>query len=217
MSNNNPLGTQKDLASLAASRFPPLEWWYRISAPSPVSVTAPLEKRERVRRGRLMSIGLLVLYFSLIQGFVSDIATRNLHHVVVLGVAATIDIIATILNRKGYLEIAVILVTLITEIGFIVGTVTFQGGVIGPTALQSFDTLVRVEIIAGFVLPPSSVYILATLNSVIESLFLLYLPHDPAFNSYYPGHVFLLIIPAVVLNFMVAVLVYVFAKSSSDA
>jgi hypothetical protein len=217
MSNNIPVGTQKDRTSLSASRFPPLEWWYSVSAPSPVSITAPLEQRERIRRGRLMSIGLIVLYFSLVQGFVSGITTHNAHLLVVLGVATTIDIIATILNRRGYIEIAVILVSVVTEAGFIAGTFSFQNGLIGPTTLQSFDTLVRIEIIAGFVLPASSVFVLATLNSIIEGFFLFYLPHDPSFNSYYPNHVFLLIIPVVVLNFMVAVLVYVFARSSSDA
>src|SRR3954468_9780941 len=37
----------------------PLEWWYRITAPTPPPPTASLAERELARRGRLTSLVLL--------------------------------------------------------------------------------------------------------------------------------------------------------------
>ncbi|MBV9708185.1 MAG: hypothetical protein JO125_12340, partial [Chloroflexi bacterium] len=49
-----------------------VEWWYRLTAPTQPSATAPLRQREAARRGRLASTTLI--FMSLITAMALPIA-----------------------------------------------------------------------------------------------------------------------------------------------
>src|SRR5690349_13822432 len=95
-----------------------LAWWWRLTAPSEPGAGAPFAARELARRGRLLSVLLLVLLAAVLGSlyqykFVDDDHPAMVYALLAgLGVAAA----AGILNRTGRVTAAGVLVVLLAEL-----------------------------------------------------------------------------------------------------
>lgn len=130
----------------------PLDWWYHMTAPADVPETAPLAKRESVRRGRLISA---VMFFAAIMftlGFLIGLFGPNHFIAVAVLFPSLMIVIAALFNRCGKTGVAGIILPIglnLTLIAVILSTP------LTPSSIQIYDLLVFVEIFAISLLPPN--------------------------------------------------------------
>ena len=128
------------------SRPSPLEWWYRMTAPPEPPPNATLKQREAHRRGRLISIMLLMqIVIDLIVVFTVGLFVT---HLVILtaGVPILFLLFGGWLNQRGRVLASGIIVVAALDAGLFGVTLNYNGGLLSSFALPFFDLLVDVEI-----------------------------------------------------------------------
>src|SRR5947209_5818814 len=96
-----PQSSMAALVEPELTRPSKMDWWYRLAAPSEPALSASLKQREAYRRGKLISIALLLLIGIItvvlftVGVFVNHGLIPNL--VAMLGVLTT----AVLMNRRG--------------------------------------------------------------------------------------------------------------------
>jgi hypothetical protein len=194
----------------------PIAWWYRLSAPPDVPVSASLTAREYVRRGRLAALILLGLVavvllalpeLQLAPGLRPGIA------VVVLGCLAAIP-----LNRAGYGRTAGVVLVVTVDLA-LVGTLLTAGSGLDPLDLPAFYLLVTSELIAVSLLPPVSVFLLAFAHSLFIALDVQLQVHTAMWDQMIttPGVLYSLIAGPIALQLIVAVVSFLWVRSAQTA
>src|SRR5262249_12431650 len=140
-----------------------LDWWHQLSAPPEAPLGASFEVRERLRRGRLAStlmLGLVVISLFALPVGLSDPPT-----LVALILFQGAFIVAAVLNRRGYVNTAGIVIVVISDIGIGQTFLGAPGGRLDLSYVPLYDLLVLSELFAVTVLPPISVFPVAVANS----------------------------------------------------
>lgn len=141
---------------------PKTNWWLRMTSAGWDSPQETIEQREKARRSRLTSwilLGTLVTLVVFIPATFTDKASVFTVLFALVGV-----LIAIVLNRKGLVTIAgIILVALscLAIIGVVIGS---ADGKIHLVYLPAFDILVLPVILGASILPRSATFIIAAIN-----------------------------------------------------
>lgn len=144
----------------------PLAWWYRISAPPPIPLTASLKEREAYRRGRLASLVLLALLL-LIGGiaFPAELPVGGLTSAVLLGFITCLVILAIWLNSRGHVIAAGIIAVIAPTLSLdIIITLLQPHGLLSIGSANLYDAVVQIELIAVSLLPARAVFFSAGYN-----------------------------------------------------
>ena len=138
--------------------------WYRIAAPPEPSSTAPFSQREAYRRGKLISLALLlqltivILLLPTVGLFVNHALIPNLAIMVVL------LCIAVLFNRKGRVIPAGILAVVGLDLSLMLNVATYPA--LSSFLLPMLDLLVLPELFAVSLLPPIAVFVDALMHIV---------------------------------------------------
>jgi hypothetical protein len=166
-------GSQPNLpspgAGMAGPRGP-LGWWLQLTAQLDVPQSAGFAVRDRARRGRLVSVFLLVFLVVELGGFYQYRVVDDDHPlmVTVLGVALGVLLVAGVLNRLGQVGLAGLLLVGVADLLPLAGVhATAIGGRLDVLHLAAFYLLVGSEIVAASVLAPWSVFPVALANGVL--------------------------------------------------
>jgi hypothetical protein len=207
-------------SSDARRRQPRPSWWLRLASSSPYRPQYTLADRERARRSDL--IAWLTLGMFGVVVIVSPIAIDDIQALTVyLGfVLALIVIIA--LNRAGQIVLAGgLLVSCITGAVFAYMLSSPLGLTMGQ--LPNYDALAVGVVVAASVLPRSSGFVVATLNSVAIVADYLLRPHnanlsaDAALYSSVTQQTVSLVVRPIALQFIFAVIAYLWVRGTDRA
>ena len=194
-----------------------LGWWYRIAAPRPPDDTANLQQREVYRRGRLISIALLMLLvvMVIVMLTVGVFVNRALGY----NIAATLValLIAVFMNRRGQVIIAGILVVFGLDLSLMLNWLSYP--TISIFLLPLLDLLVLPELFAVSLLPPIAVFIDAFIHIIFIVATLTFLfPQDAAMHAIlHTSSLQDALARPIVIQVAVAVITYLWVTSATHA
>ncbi len=173
-------------------------WWYRFTAPPVPPPNASLEVREIARQGRLTSIVIFILIFLNFGSVPSAVAGLNPALLIVLIVSFITIGAAIVLNRRGSVFWAGLILVLVHAIGIMINLFTTPSG-LSFQVISSFAILILPTLLAAALLPASSVFIFAILSTLFCFLAIKFMPYSTGFNAA-PSLVFVqgVVLPAVV-------------------
>ncbi len=160
--------------------------WYTYTAPAYPGSQTSFQQQEAFRRGRLASLSLLVLIFVVVLFMAAIGITANINHPVFVISAIGVFLLvfsAGMLNRRGYLTGATLIMILVLDGGIATTVITVKGG-LGLVNLPIFDLMIASELIAVSLLAPISVFIVCLLNCCFIILDVLLEHHAPDLNHY---------------------------------
>jgi len=202
-----------------------LSWWYALTAPEEPSPTTPFALRERARRGRLASAVLLGFVAAelllLLIGFVdpsySGLIEGRPIAIAILVVLA--DAAAVVLNRRGWVDAAGLVMVLLAELPIIALVLYVPGGRLDLINIPVFYLLVASELVAVSTLPAAAVFLIATLNSAVIVGVIFGMPHTIAFNGLLKesDDTLTLLAQPIGLQFIVASVAYLWVRSTMQA
>ncbi|GCE17324.1 hypothetical protein [Dictyobacter kobayashii] len=152
-------------------------WWYGISTPPEPGGAAPYEEREVIRRSRLASIIILIVFIGNFPSLPAAIIGPNKILLPILGIQLIATIVAFFLNKRGHVNWAGALVVFFLAIGMMANVATNPGG-ITVQVVPLFAILVIPEILAAAMLPAYWVFIMALINIVFSFYAITYM-HAP--------------------------------------
>lgn len=218
-SNNNvskTVGTSTYLSERPPQGLRSLQWWYRIASPPIPEETAHFTRREEFRRGRLGSVILLIMIALTIAVLPVGIIGANSKLFPILLFQLLCIGIAIPFNRRGQVNLAGAIVVSNLGLGIMANIVTTPGG-LSFANLPILSLLVMPELLAVSLLPVSSVFIVAALNSLFSVLAVLFLPHAAdvaaAPQIAYSNGIFL----PINLQIIVAIVSFLWVRSTTQA
>lgn len=134
-----------------------LGWWYRLAAPAEPAISATLKQREAYRRGKLISIALLLLIVVMILVLLTVGIFVNHALIPNLAVMLVVFAIAVFMNRRGNVVVAGILVVLGLDLSIMLDFLSYPQ--LTVFLLPLLDLLVLPELFAVSLLPPRAVFV----------------------------------------------------------
>src|SRR5262249_40783109 len=191
-------------------------WCYRLSAPPEVPASARFALRERVRRGRLASLILLALLVVVALSLPDVVLVPTLTPSIAF--VAVCCLVAIPLNRSGRVTAAAILLLTAVD-GALAGALLTSPEGLDPLFLPVYYLLVTSELIAVSLLPPRAVFWVAAVHSLAILLDVRYQAHTMMWEQMIttPGILYSLVIGPIALQFVVAVVSYLWVQSSQSA
>jgi hypothetical protein len=192
-----------------------LEWWYSLVAPVEPQNSTPHD-RERVRAGRLSSIILLIMFcFGLIQ-LPNALVSTNHFFLFILLISMTINVGIFVLNRRGKVIVAGIIMIVVVETAFITIVLTTPTG-LSSRSLTIFYLIVLTELMAVSLLPPKSVFLMALCNGLFTWAAISFLPHTADFKLLTPSAYYSALASPLALQVIVAIVTYLWAQGAKQA
>ncbi len=174
------------------------DWWYRFTAPPVPPPNASLEVREIARQGRLTSIVIFILIFLNFGSVPSAIAGLNSALTIVLVVSFIVIGISIVLNHRGLVFWAGLILVLVHAIGIMMNLFTTPSG-LSFQVISSFAILILPTLLAAALLPAGAAFVFAILNTLFCFFAITFMPHAKDFN--YPASLVFVqgvVLPAVV-------------------
>ena len=215
--NSNVTASTVEMVERDLKQADRMQWWYRLAAPPLPASTELFTKREAYRRGKLISIALLMqltivlVLLPTLGVFVNHALIPNLSiMVVLLG-------IAIFCNRKGWVIPAGILAVAGLDLSLMLDLLSYP--VLSSFLLPMLDLLVLPELFAVSLLPPRAVFFDAGLHIcfIIAALTFL-LPQNAEIKALL--HTSALqdaLARPIVLQVLVAVITYLWVRSATQA
>lgn len=202
-----------------------LSWWYALTAPDEPPPAAPFALRERIRRGKLASAVLLGFIIAelllLLIGFVDPSYSGLIEgRPIAIGILVVIaDAAAVVLNRRGWVDAAGLVMVLLAELPIIALVLYVPGGRLDLINVPVFYLLVASELVAVSTLPPAAVFLIATLNSAAIVGVVFGMPHTDAFSGLLKesDDTLTLLAQPIGLQFIVASVAYLWVRSTMQA
>jgi hypothetical protein len=156
-----------------------LAWWYRLAAPPEPPAISSLSQRERARRGRQASIVVVIYMLFLLVLLLRIITSQNPGLMITQLVGLGGCVLALFLNRKGFIEIAGILIVVLV---YAIQTLTILNAPGGLTVsgLPMLDFSVLPDVFALAFFSANSLFLIAVINIIQAWVILMYGPHDTA-------------------------------------
>lgn len=191
-----------------------LAWWYHLAAPPEPPAISSLSRRERARRGRQASIVMVIYMLFLLVLLLRVINNLEASITQLVGLGGCI--LALFLNRRGFIEIAGILVVVLV---YAIQTLTILNAPGGLTVsgLPMLDFSVLPDVFALAFFSANSLFLVAGINIIQVWGILVYGPHDAALAQLLriaPGQTFSHIYD---LQLITVAVLYVFGRSVEHA
>ena len=161
----------------------PFGWWFRLSVPPEPPASADFATRDRARRGRLagsLLFGLLAITILTVFIGLGDPATLIS---ALVGVGAVV--IAMILNRSGFVNIAGLIMVAIPALVIVLSIVGAPNGQLDPLYFPLFDLLAISQVIAASLLAPVGVLFVTLAIMGFTAGDILLQPHVASMNTLY--------------------------------
>jgi len=196
----------------------PIQWWFSLtSVPDPAADASFLE-RERVRRARLVSIIsflMLALFILLIPFDLLALKLGSYSTIIGTTLIVPVAIAVILLNRSRKVIAAGIVIVVFFELALtmtIISATPF--GFVDTSVYQIF---VVVELFAVTILPPESVFIVATCNIAIIIGTLLSVPTTPDLGFFRQHQFARVVTNPVVVQVLVAGISYLWVRGTFRA
>jgi len=191
-------------------------WWYRLASPPFPEASLPFRERQHFLRGRTGSQILPALYLFLLASLLSSFFGINSSVTTITAVSFCALIIATILNRLGYVNLAGFLVV-VTFIADPLATIVTTPGGLNMTVLPLYGLLILPLVCAVSFLPPWWVFIVAFGNSLFTLFSLIYLPQTAELNALLSINFAGVVTPIILSQLIVSVVAFLWVRSTVQA
>jgi len=158
---------------------------------------------------------LIMFCFGLVQVPNALVSMNHLFLIIVL-IAMTINVGVFVLNRRGWVITAGIIMVAVVEAAFILVVVTSPLG-LSSRSLTTFYLIVVTELMAVSLLPARSVFIVALCNAFFTWAAISLLPHTADFKLVTPSAYYNALASPLVLQVIVAVVTYLWAQGAKQA
>jgi hypothetical protein len=192
-----------------------LEWWYRHFAPSGSTAAASLAQREKVRRGRTASIVMLIFMLFLLAILLLAVLEQDYPQAIAAGLGIPGSMLALLLNRKGWVKVAGLLVLVIVYVGEIISLVVGGGLTATNTFLLDFTVVPDVVVLAFF--SANSLFPIVWLNVVLIWGLVMFGPHDATIAALLYREPLQIFAHAYILQLIIASTLYLWARSTELA
>ena len=193
-----------------------LDPWYRFTAPPQPSQQADFSERETARRGRLLSLWVLLVTIIVLFAVPEALVTHNLPMLSSLVSALVFNAITLWLNQRKQVIAAGLLTVIPMTIGFALGLFLTPGGLTLDT-VRIFDLLVASELLVVSVFPPASVFLAAICNSILIWTIVSFAPHSQELEHALMINRYGIIVLPILLQFAVAFPTYLLVRSAYRA
>ena len=187
-----------------------LRGWYTLTLPK-IEQTTPAG-REKMRYARLLSGFLLFILALAVLALPLRLVAQDVNGNIIGLFVDGLYLLALLCNKKGWIVPAGILFVLgifLTEITPLLAQTTG----FDTQNLPLFDYLVIAILIAGAVLPPASMFLVAAINSTVIILVILFAPRMASFTQVLQAStVYAVLIPPIFLQIVVAGVMYVIIR-----
>jgi hypothetical protein len=189
-----------------------LPWWYRLTSP-PEAADPTLKQRDAARRSKILSVLALFLAFTLL--LVASIALTDPNKQIITTVYLLYPTIAIclILNRRGHVNLASLLLitSLVGGMYLTLVTIAFHGG-ISPNDKDILYLPFFGELVAAALLPVSAIFLVAAINISFSLWVLLFAPHTPAFTLLLATSSSSILFRVIEIHFFVALVLWIMAS-----
>jgi hypothetical protein len=189
--------------------YPWICWWYALVAPpAPAQLeNLPLQEREFLRRGKLISIALLIelvqLLITLGPASQDGLSTTFAPTLVNMGIL----IIAAILNRSRKLLLAGLLVTVDLEIGMSIAMAFPSGGHLGVAGIPFLFLLVQPLMVSVLLFPSWAILVIGVINVLVTGGVWLFVPKAAELQVYMHTPAIVPVIAAPIITLIICALV----------
>lgn len=190
--------------------------WYRIASPTEPSPMATLTEHETFRRGRLGSIIMLIMLILCILSLPAGFFGTNPKLVPILLVLFVLTVVAIFFNRRGYVNVAGVIVVVAFESG-IIGNISTTPGGLNTITLPLLCLLVMPEVLAVSLLPAWNVFVVALANSLICWILITFLPYAPDSAAAISAAYWYAILLPVNLQIIVAGVTFLYVRGATQA
>jgi large-conductance mechanosensitive channel len=190
--------------------------WYHLTAIPEKPYQTSFVKREAERKSRLLSTA--VFFLMLVVGLIIPATLFIANHAVLwlCVIMLAICAVSLILNRNGKTILAGVVITVMFELAFFLTIVSTRPFDIANLPL--YDMLVLPELLVASLLPGSSIFFAALLNSLFIWGDLVFQPRTPLLGQYLSSPLFYAaLVRPVVIQLLVAVVVYIWVRSTLRA
>lgn len=194
----------------------PLERWYRLTAPPEPPPSARMAQKEAARRGRLVSLFLLLLIGLVFLVLPIAVLNRNLPVILALTVGLFTDIAALRLNRRGLVFVTGLAIVAVSMASYILSQVFNPGG-LRTGDLPDLDLLVQTELLAVTLLPARSVFVVAFLDSTFIWADVTFQPHSADLVHFLATDGYAAVGRPIFLQVVVAIVAYIWVRNMTRA
>jgi hypothetical protein len=194
-----------------------LRQWYHLSAPTGELGGFMGVSRERVRRGQLASMILLVVILLQLLTLLDTVLSGNYRSLPVVALSLAICALAVPVNRQGSTAVAGILVITVIDLGCGLLLLTTPNGLdVGD--LPAYDVLAESVLVAVSLLPLTSVFLVALGNCVFILADLAFQPHTAALGHLLAApHLYDVLSRPIGLQLVTALVSYLWVRSAVRA
>ena len=213
-SSTNAASTTVEMIEQDLRQTGKMGWWYRFAAPPEPSSTTPFSQREAYRRGKLISLALLlqlvivIVLLPTVGLFVNHALIPNL---VIMAVLLSI---ALLFNRRGRVIPAGILAVVGLDLSLMLNLASYPA--MSSFLLPMLDLLVLPELFAVSLLPPAAVFVDALIHIcfIVASLLFLF-PKSAELQALLQTSALQdALARPIVIQVLVAVITYLWVKSA---
>src|SRR5579859_4674754 len=192
------------------------EWWFRLTSPQePPNPT--FAQREATRRGRLASLTITFISLFAVLPLIQGIVGHSVGLLISMVVTLLLNSLALfVLNRRGNLIAAGILIIIVFDLGFALSLITSPGGT-SYSNIRGFDVMAVAVLIVVAFFPPRSVFIIAPINVGFILLWTFFGPHNQQIADALSQGAYSLLFPPMALEVYVAVMTFLWVSSAVRA
>jgi hypothetical protein len=193
-----------------------LTWWYRLTAPPAPPPTASFARREKARRGRVVSLAIPVLTLLLLTLLAQAIIEENFVQIIAALIGMLTCALILFLNRRGFVESAGVLALILIYTGGTVSMLNFPVGLtIDNLPVLGFTVVPDMLALAFF--PANILFLIVCISAFQTWAILVYGPHDAAIAHLLQAAPFQTFSRIYVLQLITAITLYVWARSTELA
>ena len=192
------------------------DWWFRLTAPKELE-NATFAQREAVRQGKLASLTIVFISIYTLLPLPIALLQGNAGFLVVLIITLLINAFALfVLNRKGHLIAAGLLIMVVLDAGFALTFLSLPHG-LSTTYLPAFDLMAAALMVVVAFFPPVSVFLVMGINVLFIVLWLYLGPHTADITHLLQTAPYSIIYPPVGLHLFEAALAFFWVTSAKNA
>ena len=191
-------------------------WWYQLASPPEPGDTVSVKEKARFLRGRTGSQILPPLYLFLLISLPTGFLGLNPSVVIIVALSGVALVIATFLNRLGFVNLAGIIVVATFMVNPIANIATTPGG-LNMMVLPLYSLLVLPLVCAVSFLPPWWVFVVALGNSVFTLISLVYLPQTAELNALLSINFAGVVTPIILSQLIVSIVSFLWVRSTMQA
>ena len=193
-------------------------WWYRHTSPPEAAPGASFHERDLIRRGRIASACMLFLATILVLVGLIAYLGPNKQIANVLYTLYPMIALCIVLNRRGYVNLVGVLLTL----GLVGGmcltlfTTAAHGG-LSPNDKDILYLLFFAELFVAAILPIHSVFLVAAVNILLSVYLLTFARHTPALDSLLATGYFSILFRLIQIHVIVTAVLWILVNNNRAA